>query len=116
MKIIRDERNVEFEVSGVTVVTSYSGTQFVPNYAHAKVINGRVVSISVSKMDKNGWGIDDPAGPDGAELHADFGGGEFDSPESLPALVREILTAVSTGAERLATPETVANVQDIVTR
>jgi hypothetical protein len=87
---------MEFTVETADKVTTYSGTEFVPNWCEAKVYGGQIASVSLSRLDENKWGIDDPAGPDGAELHADFGGGELDDDaiDALPKVAQEALAAI----------------------
>lgn len=97
-KKIRDERVVEFTVTTKLQVTSYRGTDFTPNHCQARVFNGEIVSVSLALHDENGWGVDDPAGPHGAELAADFGGGQFlqKNRASLPKIAQQALVAVET--------------------
>jgi hypothetical protein len=87
---------LEFTVETADKVTTYSGTEFVPNWCEVNVYGGQVTSVSLSRLDENKWGIDDPAGPDGAELHADFGGVEFDDDaiNALPKVAQEALAAI----------------------
>jgi hypothetical protein len=93
---VRDERTFDFKVTTSLTVTSHWGTSFVPNHCDAKVSNGKVVSVTLDRLDENGWGVDDPAGPYGAELNTSFGGGQIVSPlrAKLPEIARQALTTV----------------------
>jgi len=92
----RREMTIEFAVKTTAKATTYSGTAFVPNHCDAKVYGDEIVSLTLSKLDENGWGMDDPSGPDGAELHADFGGGEFlaENRAKLPKIAQDALAEV----------------------
>jgi hypothetical protein len=96
-RITRQELTIVFAVQTTDEVVTYRGTtSFTPNYCRVRAEDGKIISISLDKLDENGWGIDDPAGPDGAQLNASFGGGEL-MPSYLPKLpkiVRNVLTEV----------------------
>lgn len=87
---------LEFTIETTDKVTSYRGTEFVPNWCEVKVYGGEIVSVNLSRLDENGWGIDDPAGPDGAELNVSFGGGQIegDAIDALPKVAQEALAAI----------------------
>jgi hypothetical protein len=95
-ELTRDARTVEFVVTTTEQVTSFRGTSFVPNFCTAQIANGKVLSVGLDRLDENGWGIDDPAGPDGAELNVGYGGGEIVSPgrANLPKVARDALAAI----------------------
>lgn len=88
--LTRDHRTLNFRIATTERVTSYRGTEFVPNHCDSIVEHGKVITLNLSKLDENGWGIDDPAGPDGAELNASF------SPEraDLPKVAQDALDAI----------------------
>lgn len=101
--VTRRETMLAFTVTTTERVTSHRGTEFVPNHCRAKISHGEIVSLTLSKLDENGRGIDDPAGPYGAELHADFGGGQLgdsarrfgsEIPVKSLRIVREALAAI----------------------
>jgi hypothetical protein len=94
--ITMDDRTMEFVVTTTEKVISFRGTSFVPNFCTAKIESGKVVSVGLDRLDENGWGIDDPAGPDGAELNVSYGGGEIVSPgrAKLPQVARDALAAI----------------------
>jgi len=87
---------LEFTIETADTVTSYRGTEFIPNWCEVKVYGGQIASVTLSRLDENRWGIDDPAGPDGAELNVSFGGGEIadDAIGALPKVAQEALAAV----------------------
>jgi hypothetical protein len=95
-ELTRNERTMEFVVTTTEHVTSFRGTSFVPNFCAARIANDRVLSVSLDRLDENGWGIDDPAGPDGAELSVGYGGGELVSPgrAKLPQVARDALAEI----------------------
>lgn len=76
-RVTRDERTIEFAVSTDLEAVTRHGTAFVPNHCSARVYGGKVVSIGLDRLDKNGWGIDDPDGPVGAELNASYSTSEY---------------------------------------
>lgn len=97
--VTRDERTVELSITTTEEVTSFRGTAFVPNHARVRLSFGEVVSVSLERVTDQGWGIDDPAGPDGAELDVDFAGGELaaDRRAQLPKVAQDILAHIETG-------------------
>jgi hypothetical protein len=94
--LTRDDRTMTFVVTTTEKVTSFRGTSFVPNFCTAKIESGKVVSVGLDRLDENGWGIDDPAGPDGAELNVSYSGGEIVGPTraNLPQVARDALAAI----------------------
>lgn len=96
--VTSDERSIEFVMTTTDKIRTYRGTLFSPNCCKVRIEAGKVTSMQMGLVDANGWGIDDPAGPDGAEMWADFGGGELDAQRrsKLPTLVKEALGAVET--------------------
>lgn len=95
-QIARDDRTIEFTVTTTEEVTSFRGTPFVPTLCTATISKGKILSVGLDKLDEYGYGIDDPAGPDGAELNVSYGGGEIVSPAraKLPQVAREALAAI----------------------
>ncbi len=95
-RITFDERTVEFKVKTTLAATSYHGTSFIPNNCRAKLYKGQVRSITLERLDDNGWNADDIGGPDGAVLAADFGGGQLigKARTGLPRLVQDALAAI----------------------
>lgn len=94
-KITRRTLTMEFTIKTAAKVTSFNGTPFVPNRCEARVESGTIVSVSLARVDENGWDCDDPAGPDGAVLSVSYGGGEID-PAGRPALPRIAQDAIDT--------------------
>lgn len=94
--ITRDERTIEFEVTAGGKVRSFNGTWFAPNYCLARIYNGEIVSIGLDKTDKSGYGVQDPSGPDGAELNVSYGGGELAAEHvaELPTVAQDAIAAV----------------------
>jgi hypothetical protein len=94
--ITLDVRTMEFAVTTTDEVASFNGTPFVPTLCSVRIVNGKIVSIGLDKLDENGWGIDDPAGEDGAELNVSYGGAEIVSPgrAKLPQVARAALAAI----------------------
>lgn len=95
-RIIRREFKLEFAIKTTAKVTSYEGTAFVPNHCETTVYDGQIIAFTLSRLDGNGWGIDDPAGPDGAELYVSYAGGEIDSEgrARLPKVAQEALAEI----------------------
>jgi hypothetical protein len=87
---------LEFTVTTTDKVVSFGGTEFVPNHCDAKASHGKILFVNLSQLDEYGYGVDDPAGPDGAELNVSYGGGQLegDAVTSLPEVAREALTAI----------------------
>jgi hypothetical protein len=104
LQITRDERTVEFTITTTDQVASFRGTTFTPNQASATIHSGKILSINLAKLDEHGYGIDDPAGPDGAELNVSFGGGEITAASriKLPELARDVLTAIEKATQATA--------------
>ena len=95
-KLTRDERTLEFRLKTNAKVESYRGTKFVPNHLTVSISGTEVISLMLDLLDEYGYGIDDPAGPDGAELFASYGGGEF-LPEyraKLPKVAQDALAEI----------------------
>lgn len=92
-----DERTIEFKVTTTEKVTSFNGTLFAPNYCLARIRNGDIITVGLDKMDRSGFGVQDPNGPDGAELNVSFGGGELTAENlaKLPKIVQDAITAIS---------------------
>jgi hypothetical protein len=91
------EQTLQFRVRGTSAhVTSFRGTQFVPNRCDVRIHDGQVISVSLDRVDANGWRIEDPNGPDGAKLSVSYGGGEFlpEARTKLPALAQKVLTEI----------------------
>lgn len=98
IKSTSDDRTIRFTVTTTDTVTTYSGTDFVPNTGEAKISNGEIVSLMLDQVDEDGFDVDDPAGPDGAVLGASFGGGEL-TPEGrakLPTVAQKALATIDT--------------------
>jgi hypothetical protein len=91
-----DERTVEFRIDTSAEVTSFHGSEFIPNHCDAKVYNGTIVSLSLSRLEDGRFGIDDPKGPYGAELSVSFSGGELEPAAlaKLPKVAQDALDAV----------------------
>ena len=92
--IVRDVRVLDFTVQTTAVVPSNQGTAlFVPNRCSARVYGGEIVSLMLYRVDAADMA---EYSPDGAELAADFGGGEFRATNRghLPEVVRDALTEV----------------------
>lgn len=94
--ITGDERTIEFKVTGAGKVRSFNGTWFAPNYCLARIHNGEIISIGLDKTDRSGYGVQDPNGPDGAELNVSYGGGELVGParDTLPQVARDAIAAI----------------------
>lgn len=94
--VTSDKRSIEFVVTTTDKIDTYRGTPFSPNRCNASILDGKIASLEMGLVDSNGWGVDDPAGPDGAEMWANFGGGELSAEQrsKLPTLAREALDAV----------------------
>jgi hypothetical protein len=93
-RITRQELTIEFAVQTTDEAVTYSGTFFAPNHCRVRAEGGRIISVSLDRLDENGWGIDDPDGPDGAELNASFGGGQL-MPSYLPRLPKVVRDALA---------------------
>lgn len=95
---VRKTVSADFAIETTDTLKSYYGGTFIPNHASVVVRNGVVSRITLDRVHENGWPVDDPDGPDGAVLAADFGGGEFDAPhrDNLPPLVLQILALIET--------------------
>lgn len=96
-RVISHRTVIEFSIETADRVTSFGGTDFVPNHCRARIQDGEIVSISLEKLDENGWGIDDPAGPDGEELAASFSGPEITGqpPHATPRVAQDALKAAA---------------------
>lgn len=90
-KVKRDHRTLILRVQTDERVTSYGGTSFVPNHCEAMIDLGRIITLNLSQLDENGWGVDDPAGPEGAELHASF----YPGYSGLPEIAREAFKTIA---------------------
>lgn len=94
--ITGDERTIEFKITTTEKVTSFNGTRFAPNYCQARIHDGEIITVGLDKMDRSGYGVQDPNGPDGAELNVSYGGGELadDYLTKLPKIVQDAITAI----------------------
>jgi hypothetical protein len=101
-QITRDERSLEFAIKTTEKVASFHGTAFIPNSCAVKIFKGQIVSIMLDQLDENGYGLDDPAGPEGAELNVGYGGDELLQPGELPEIVQQALAAIKLAASEVA--------------
>lgn len=96
LDVLRDKRTIDLKVTTDDEVTSFRGTPFVPNHATVQISGTQIISIILERLDEYGYGTDDPAGPDGAELNASFGGGEFlpEHRSKLPTVAQDALAEI----------------------
>jgi hypothetical protein len=95
-KTIRRETTIEFAVKTRATVTTPHGTKFVVNRCETRIYGDEIVSITLSLLDENGYGIDDPNGPEGSELYVSYGGGQLsaDYRDMLPKVAQDALAEI----------------------
>ena len=95
-KTIRRELTLEFKVTTTAKVPSFNGTRFAPNRVDARVVDGRIVSLTLERLDGNGWIDEDPDGPDGAVLSVSYAGSEIgdNGRTDLPKVAQDALAEI----------------------